>query len=88
MALAAGFKFSEATPDEMGEVSRVLLEAYAPDEQWTIMLKDVRPEEVEPWFAVSFAPRWTLPDITTYVIKEEETGYVLKEILGSNSSRD
>jgi hypothetical protein len=75
--LAQGFKFTEATQDEMGEVWQVLLLAYAKDENWGITFQDVKPEEIHPWVMLYFSPRWEFPDITTYTIKEEATGYVL-----------
>lgn len=77
--LPLGFKLCKATQDELGEIWEVLKQAYALDENWVIMFQSVKPADIHPWLMANFAPRWQFPDITTFVIKEDATEYVIRE---------
>lgn len=78
MALLAGFEINEVPKEEMEEAWHLLEVAYAKDEVWTCVFQDVKNlEEIHPWIMENIAPRWNMPDIKTYQVKDLSNGCVL-----------
>ncbi|KAL2071584.1 hypothetical protein VTL71DRAFT_12819 [Oculimacula yallundae] len=77
MAIIPGFTISEASHEEMAEVFQVLIEAYAKDEVWVQVFKNVAQEEIHPWLMASMCPRWTMPDIKTFKVTDLSTGKIV-----------
>lgn len=76
MFLPHGFKLETASAEDMKEVFSVMIDAYVEDEVWQTMVKDCDQKDVLPWTTNTFLGRWTMPDIATYKIVEESSGYV------------
>lgn len=74
MALDTRFALGEASPDQMDEVMRMMGLAYQNDEIWTVASGKCDGEELHQWVMKWLAPRWTMPDITTYTIREKSSG--------------
>lgn len=77
MTLPLGFKLSVASVEDMPEVFRVLTTAFADDEVWKHIMNDCAQADVLPWVIRELCPRWVMPDIETYKIVEEASGYHL-----------
>lgn len=74
IALKQGFKFGEASSDDIPEIFAVLCRAFARDEVWEYIVKDCKDEDILPWVLRELAPRWAMPDIKAYQFTEEASG--------------
>lgn len=74
MALLPGFKLDIATPEDMPECFKVMIDAYIDDEVWQLMVKDCDKDDILQWTINTFTPRWMMPDIKTKKIVEESSG--------------
>ena len=74
-SLPPGFKLSEAPLSDSDALWRLCEIAFADDEIWRATFSACDLEDVHRWVMEVFPPRWNLPDITTYKITEESTGY-------------
>ena len=74
-ALAPGYKLSEGTLANLDEIWQVYEDAFEEDDIWKAAMKGCKKEDIHSWVISNFAPRPNLPDITTYKITEESTGY-------------
>ncbi|RDL37875.1 uncharacterized protein BP5553_05308 [Venustampulla echinocandica] len=77
MALNPDFTLCEASPDQMDEVMRVMEVAYRNDGIWKFVRENCDDEELHEWVMKWLAPRWTMPDITTYIITEKSSGKII-----------
>lgn len=76
LTLDPNFTISTALPSDMDEVFRMMELAHYNDGVWKHARKKVPDEELHVWLMEVLAPRWDMPDIETYKIVENSSGYV------------
>lgn len=74
MAVPAGFKLEKASHEDMKEAFALMIDSYVDDEVWQLMVKDCDQKDILPWTVKTFMGRWTMPDITTFKITDENSG--------------
>lgn len=77
MSLPCGFRLETASAEDMKEIFSVMIDAYVEDEVWQTMVRDCEQKDILPWTLNTFLGRWTMPDIITYKIVEEGSGYLV-----------
>ena len=73
--LASGFKLSEGNFGNSDEIWQLFEDAFKEDVVWELVFKNCKKEDIHSWAMNRYRDRWSLPDMTFYVIIEESTGY-------------
>jgi hypothetical protein len=65
----------EGSKDDIPALIHVLIEAFKTDAIWKVVIGDVSAEEEHAWLTAFYGNRYSMDDITLYIVKNE-AGYV------------
>ncbi|KAM3081340.1 hypothetical protein ACMFMG_004809 [Clarireedia jacksonii] len=71
------YTVTEGTKDDFAVLTYLVSKAYHNDEVWKVIFRDVSPEDEHSWLMVFIGMRYSMDDITLYVVKSDDG-----EILG------
>ena len=73
---AMAFELGEGTPADVEDMITIILLGFESDEMWSIMMRNVTPEDKRANARQIFEKRFQLPKFPFIVIREKEIGFV------------
>ena len=66
----SGFELTEATEEDLDDMVDVQLKAFAGDEFWELLVRDVEPEPLRQWTKEFARVRFSIPNLKRFAIRE------------------